>query len=60
MEITQERWKKAYEHAKEMLKAYKGLGPAGIIVAMFIATQLGLYESGDRSAALLEVLEAIE
>ena len=23
MEITQERWEKAYEHAKEMLKAYR-------------------------------------
>lgn len=60
MEITQERWENAYRHAKEMLKAYKGLGPAGMIGAMFIATQINLYESGDRSAELLEVLEAIE
>lgn len=60
MEITQERWGNAYRHAKHMLKVYKDIGPAGMIVAMFIATQIGLYESGDRSAELLEVLEAIE
>ena len=60
MEITQERWEKAYEHAKDMLKAYRFLGPVGIFGAMHIAAQINLYESGDRSAELLEVLEAIE
>lgn len=60
VEITQERWENAYRHAKYMLKLYKNLGPAGMIGAMFIASQIHLYESGDRSTELLEVLEAIE
>ena len=60
MEFTEERWEKAYEYAKQMLKAYRFLGSAGISGAMHIASKIDLYESGDRSAALLEALEAIE
>jgi hypothetical protein len=60
VEITQERWEKAYEHAKETLKAYECLGPVGMFGAMQISSKIDLYESGDRSAALLEALETIE
>ena len=60
MEFAAERWEKAYEHAKKMLEVYKSLGPVGMFGAIQIASIIDLYESGDRSAALLEALEAIE
>ena len=60
MDLTQDRWEKAYERAKKYLDYYKEIGPAGMFGALMIQLKIQLYEAGDRSEALLEELEAIE
>lgn len=56
-EKEKERWNKAVEHAREMLKLYRQI-PTGMFGAMMIQRDLDLYEDGDRSEALLESLES--
>jgi len=56
--MTEERWQKAINHAREMLEEYKKI-PAGALAAMMIQEDICLYENGDRSEALLESLEDI-
>jgi hypothetical protein len=53
-----ERWQRAVERAREILEIYKSI-PTGIFGAMMIQQDLNLYESGDRSEALLKSLENI-
>jgi len=55
----EERWDKAVIHAREMLEIYKKT-PTGMFGAAAIAQSISLYEAGDRSEALLEVLEGVE
>ena len=56
--MTDERWQKAINHAREMLEEYKKI-PTGIFGALTIQEDIRLYENGDRSEALLESLEDI-
>ncbi len=60
MENNQDRWDAAIKHAKEMFEVYKEIGPTGTFGAMMIASNIALYEDGDRSEALLESLENIK
>ena len=58
---TEERWGKAAEFAREMLKNYKSLpGGTGAFGSMIIGCHLRRYEEGERSEDLLEALESIE
>ncbi len=53
------RFKRAYEHAEEMLEIYKQI-PSGTFASMAIANDIRLYKAGDRSDALLESMEGIQ
>jgi len=55
----EERWDKAVIHAREMLEFYMK-APINFFGAAAIAQCISLYEAGDRSEALLEVLEGVE
>ena len=57
--VLEERFKAAYERAKEYLELYKKT-PMGMFGASHIASSMSLYEDGDRSIQLLETLESIE
>jgi len=51
---------RAYEHAKEILKMYDEIGSAGALGGLMIRKDIGLYEKGDRSEALIKSLEDTE
>jgi len=59
--MDNERWNKAIEHAREVLKDYQDLPfQSGWFGASTINEAILLYEKGDRSEALLDRLENIE
>ncbi len=55
--ITDQQWVEAVEHARTMLEQYKQTGPPGTFAAITLATEIDLYEQGDRSDALFNSLK---